>query len=83
MAAALGDEVGAVVYTPKFREYGIPLSDGGSSKLLIDFCPFCGARLPGSTRERWFDTLDELGLEPGDDRIPAAMETDEWWSTER
>lgn len=43
----------------------------GSSGLLMDYCPFCGQRLPESLRDAWFDRLDELGLEPEDDEIPA------------
>lgn len=81
MRVALDPEVGSLVYTAKFREFGVPIRDGGSSVLIIEFCPFCGARLPASLRDRWFDELDALGLEPGDDAIPRPMLTDEWWRT--
>ncbi len=32
----------AINYIPKFREYGIDVCDGGSSHLIINFCPWCG-----------------------------------------
>jgi hypothetical protein len=41
-----------VQYSPKFREYGILVHDGGTSHLLLRFCPWCGAKLPDSSRER-------------------------------
>jgi hypothetical protein len=28
-------------------EYGIIIHDGGSSYVVINYCPWCGARLPG------------------------------------
>jgi hypothetical protein len=67
-----------VVYVPKFREYGLPYPDSESYQ-LINFCPWCGARLPASLRDEWFDRLSELGLEPEDPGVPAQMRTDEWW----
>lgn len=80
MRVALDAQLGAVRYLPKFREYGIPLlEDRGTSVLSISFCPFCGAALPGSVRDDWFDRLEALGLEPGDEGIPHDMQTDEWW----
>ena len=62
-----------ICYNPKFREYGIPILDGGSSVLLVKFCPWCGIRLPDSLRAEWFDRLEELGLEPEDEALPADL----------
>ena len=73
-----GGEV-AIIYTPKFREYGIKILDGGSSFQLIYYCPWCGCKLPSSMRMQWFDELDKLKLEPGNPNIPANMLTDKWW----
>lgn len=78
--AALDDEARSIVYVPKFREYGLPVRDGGSSFLEIEFCPFCGQHLPTGLRDEWFERLEALGLEPGDEQIPASMLTDEWWA---
>jgi len=68
-----------LVYSPKFNEYGIVVHDGGSSNVQILYCPWCGASLPDSRRDQWFEKLDTMGLEPGEAEIPIEMESDEWW----
>ncbi len=40
-----------VHYSPKTKEYGLIIHDGGSSYLVIRFCPWCGAKLPAPERE--------------------------------
>lgn len=67
-----------VDYSPKFREYGLIVHDGGSSSVNIAFCPWCGTKLPDSARDAWFDRLDELGLEPEDEAVPPAMRDGTW-----
>ncbi|MGE0768488.1 MAG: hypothetical protein AB7L90_18705 [Hyphomicrobiaceae bacterium] len=52
----------ALVFHEIFGEYGIPVRDGGASYLLITHCPWCGAELPASSRDLWFDTLESAGL---------------------
>jgi hypothetical protein len=37
-------------YSPRVREYGLIVHDGGSSSRHIRFCPWCGSRLPESLR---------------------------------
>jgi len=72
------DEI--VTYVPKFREYGIPVHDGGSSKVVISFCPWCGKQLPVSLRDTWFDELEKLGVEGWDfPNIPEKYKSDSWW----
>ena len=71
---------GALVFVPKFREYGVRVLDGGSSYIQLLFCPWCGQKLLASLRDQWFSRLEQLGLEIGDDRIPQEMQTDAWWS---
>jgi hypothetical protein len=39
-----------VAYRPEFKEYGLMIHDGGTSTITIDYCPFCGAKLPTSSR---------------------------------
>lgn len=76
----LGEKV--VCYSARFCEYGIPVAeDGGASFILISHCPWCGARLPQSKREEWFDTLEKLGYEPSlfSQDIPSEFLTDEWY----
>ncbi len=39
-------------YSAVFDEYGIMIHDGGSSMIKINFCPWCGAKLAKSIRDR-------------------------------
>ena len=57
-------------YTPKFAEYGIIVHDGGSSVLGIDYCPWCGSKLPESKRDRWFEELQRLKRNQGKLKYP-------------
>jgi hypothetical protein len=79
MAYHLSEGEVAVTYSLKFREYGIRYLDGGSATQLIHYCPWCGARLPESLRDKWFDEVFALGLEPGDPRLPEQYKSDEWY----
>jgi hypothetical protein len=65
-------------FVPKHREYGISYKDGGTSHQTVQFCPWCGSKLPASLRKEWFEELDRLGLEPND-HLPSELETDAWW----
>jgi hypothetical protein len=71
----------AIRYIPKFREYGIHIEDGGTSFQEIRFCPWCGRPLPPSLRDRWFEELDALGLEPDSPALSDRYKTDEWWKS--
>lgn len=69
-----------VFYTPKFDEYSLIVHDGGSSGIRISFCPWCGAKLPESLRERRFAELEALGFEdPGSGAIPSKYNSEEWY----
>jgi hypothetical protein len=65
-----------------FNEYGIIVHDGGSSSsITIAFCPWCGAQLPESLRDRWFEALESLGFDnPFEQEIPKEYKTDEWYN---
>ena len=70
-------------YSAKYREYGIiiPKSTGC---MLMDYCMFCGKKLPISVRDEWFEILEkEYGLEsPCEEdkkKVPKEFLTDEWW----
>jgi hypothetical protein len=39
-----------VSYSDRFGEYGLIVHDGGTSSVLIQYCPWCGAKLPESSR---------------------------------
>ena len=68
-----------LVFHELFQEYGIPVRDGGISYLVISNCPFCGARLPESGRNDWYDRIEAAGLDdtPFDD-LPEALRTVAW-----
>jgi hypothetical protein len=68
----------AIVYEERFRQYGIDHRPGGIQ--LIDFCPWCGTKLPRDLVDEWFGVLErELGLEPDDPAMPHEMQTSVWW----
>lgn len=70
-----------IVYNARFDEYGIIIHDGGSSYVLIHYCPWCGTKLPNSKRDLWFETLEELGYDnPFEQEIPSEFITDEWYA---
>jgi hypothetical protein len=78
MRNALADERVPLVYLPSYREYALSVA-GGSALQMITFCPWCGAQLPDSLRDEWFDRLEELGIEPGTGQTPAPFQDDTWW----
>jgi hypothetical protein len=69
-----------VQYWPKFREDGLLVHDGRSSVVVIRFCPWCGARLPESLLDLWFEELKALGIDPGEQEVPAPYRSAAWWS---
>ena len=72
-----------LAYFPRFREFGIHYLDGGTSFQLLEFCPWCGERLPSSLQDRWLEEMKGLGLDPDDEsRIPPPYLTDAWWREE-
>lgn len=71
----------AIRYIPKFREYGISVLDSGSSKQDIYYCPWCGKKLPKSLRDKWFDIIEDMGLDPESPDIPEEYKSEKWWQT--
>lgn len=41
-------------------------------------CPWCGEALPPSQRDRWFDEIEALGLDPLADPLPPAYLDGAW-----
>lgn len=69
-----------VYYAPQFDEYGIVIHDAGKSYIKIEYCPWCGKKLPDSKRDLWFDKLEKIGIEnPLEEDIPEKFNSDEWW----
>lgn len=83
----LGNEDKLVYYSSKFDEYGLPVYDGengsASSYVIIQYCPWCGKKLPKSRRDEWFDCLISMGYEPMEDfdSIPEKYKTSAWYSS--
>jgi len=46
----LDNEDDILYFWEKVNEYLIPVHDGGSSGIVIRYCPWCGSTLPESTR---------------------------------
>ena len=78
MVSAVEDDQIPIRYIPKFREYGIRVLDGGSSAIRLNFCPWCGAKLPESQRNRWYDEIEKLGLDPHYDKLPDIYNDERW-----
>ncbi len=76
MRAAI--ETAAVHYDDATREHGVVVPDGGSSFLVICYCPFCGQRLPESLADRRLFEIRKPGLDFGDD-LPPDLQSDDWW----
>ncbi|MEW6734615.1 MAG: hypothetical protein AB1489_25040 [Acidobacteriota bacterium] len=69
-----------IYYSARFDEYGIIIHDGGSSYVGIEYCPWCGVKLPESKRDLWFDKLKALGYDkPSEQDIPKEFLTAEWY----
>ncbi|MCP5468829.1 MAG: hypothetical protein H7A32_06130 [Deltaproteobacteria bacterium] len=82
MGKLLEDPRVKIKYNAKYREYSIPGSEDEVVRQLLDFCPWCGKKLPQSLRENWFDELEKLGItDPNNqpNEIPPEFKTDEWW----
>lgn len=68
-----------LVFHELFGEYGLPIRDGGQSYLVVSHCPFCGAGLPESLREGWFDAVEAAGLEDtAFDDLPDRFRSGTW-----
>ncbi|MEM7780234.1 MAG: hypothetical protein AAF697_07595 [Pseudomonadota bacterium] len=59
----------------RFDIYWVP---AGSAKQQLFYCPWCGEKLPPSQRDRWFDELEAMGIDPNVDPIPSAYQSGEW-----
>lgn len=66
-------------YNEVFDEYGITIY-GDPSVIIINYCPWCWTKLPDSTRNQWFNQLEELWFSDPlfNDNIPEKYKTDQW-----
>lgn len=69
-----------IYYDEKFDEYGLIIHDGGESYMIINFCPWCGAKFPDSKRGEWFDELEKLGFDDplSNQTIPEQFKSKDW-----
>lgn len=91
MCEALRNPDIALSYSPKYREYFIPVLYKGRTRGKVNalqgiaYCPWCNKKLLESTRAQWFDILEqEYHLDDPWDKdqeplIPNEFKTDEWW----
>jgi hypothetical protein len=73
-----------VGYDPTIREYYINLN-GSNAIQIIQFCPWCGEKLPKNLSKEYFRILKKtynikhmLGI-MDNPNIPEEFKTDEWW----
>ena len=76
-----------ISFSPKFQEYGLIIHDGDpsipvdgstSGGVVISYCPWCGARLPESQRDRWLHEMERRGIDPWTGDVPAEFQDDRW-----
>lgn len=79
-AMTRGVHLGAVRFVAKFREWGIPIPDGGTSFLELMHCPWCGTVLPASLRDVWFDKAEAMHIDPPYEDMPTEYQSDAWWN---
>ena len=75
-----------ISYIPWTREYGIrrlPVDRMMETQPIrmrkIDFCPFCGTKLPSSLKAEWQRRIAEAGYDPNDENLPGDFLSDRWW----
>jgi hypothetical protein len=71
-------DLSVVLYTPKWRSYGLVINGNPSNQWILVYCPFCGKKLPKDLCDEHFDAVrDDTGkpLDP----LPEEFKTDEWW----
>ena len=72
-------------YSAYSREYNFILYDDPYGTLQnMDYCPWCGTKLPKTLGQEWCDAiLEELGIEDVDAeewaRLPEKYKTEQWW----
>jgi hypothetical protein len=76
-------KIAEISYSPKFRQYGINVVEDKNDSIKIEYCPWCGKKLPKNLRIEWFDEVEKLGLEPNSPELPKKYLTDRWWKLKK
>jgi len=91
MKLAIEDADCPLDYIQKLRYYGMSAPKSLLRKnqvwpgYMIDFCPYCGIKLPKNLIDERFEILEKVyGIddpyyEDQRKRMPQEFETDEWW----
>ena len=69
MEDAIKDAEHPIYYSGVYQEYGLRLNSGYEYSIM-KYCNWCGAELPSSRREQWFDSLEKQGIDPWENDIP-------------
>lgn len=71
---------GLLSYNEVFDEYGLNYIGDTNSYFIIEYCPWCGKKLPESKREMWFNELEQLGYDDPlmDENIPNKFKDCSW-----
>ncbi|HVV77271.1 MAG TPA: hypothetical protein VHC43_14670 [Mycobacteriales bacterium] len=81
-----------LTWSASWNEYRIGIAGDGSrekggsiwQRVPASFCPWCGAPLPPSRRDEWYERLHGLGyLDPGNEEIPPEFNSDAWWRSDQ
>ncbi len=75
-------EMETITYNKVFDEYSIRILEDSVSVMLLNYCPWCGKRLPNSKREKWVEHLEKIGIENPllqNANIPNKFKSDDWW----
>ncbi|WP_157888805.1 DUF6980 family protein [Alteromonas abrolhosensis] len=78
MEDAIKDAEHPIYYSGVYQEYGLRLNSGYEYSIM-KYCNWCGAELPSSRREQWFDSLEKQGIDPWENDIPIHYLSSSWW----
>jgi hypothetical protein len=67
-----------VEYDLRFGDYSIAVDAEAKIRQQLFFCLWCGAELPPSRRDDWFDQLERRGVDPWGQDVPEEFRTDAW-----
>ena len=74
----LEDKRFPILYFPKYREYNLTLINSNAIQ-GINFCPWCGKKLPKDLRDTYYDILESEYSNLDDQNIPVEFNNEEWW----
>lgn len=78
MEEAVKDNEFPIYYSSAYQEFGLKLSCG-YEYLILEYCNWCGAQLPNSRRDEWFESLEKQGIDPWENDVPINYLSSSWW----